>query len=584
MNWHQLKTVLWLRSRLTRNQWAKSGGVGAVIAALVAVSAVLMSIGLLAGSTAVGLLALEDADPRVFLVVWLMATGAFLFIWLLGLITELQRSETIDLQRLMHLPVRLGQIFVVNYAASHVSAAVLLFVPTALGLTIGLSISRGPLMLFLFPLALAMMFMVTAWTYYLRGWLASLMSNPRRRRAVIMGLTTAFILLAQLPNIYFNVIRDEDSDKPLAGETQEQRTERETRETDEMFARLEWMAVVPPLWVPVGARALAEGRPVPALLGTLGMFGIGALGLRRAYRSTLRFYLGETGGKASARPEAAAPNTARTAGPVKNSTRFVERSLPAVPDQAAAVSLATFQSMLRAPEIKMQWGTSFLVTLAVGGPLLFRSSGNLPAWAGPFIATSLVVFSMFLMIGFVGNQFGFDRDGFRAMVLAPIDRWQVLLGKNLAAFLPAAASSTVLLIVLAVWIGLPSLVIIASFLQLAVGLCLTMVAGNALSILVPYRMQPGSMKPTKMPGLAMVVMIVLQMSLPLALTPVFLPPLAGYLSGRSGGPDPAIVNALASLLLAAVMASIYWWSLGPLGRLLHRRETQILAKVSAEVE
>ena len=583
MNWHQLKTVLWLRSRLARNQWAKSGGIGAVIAALVAVSVVLMSIGLLAGSTAVGLLALGDAEPRVFLVVWLMATAAFLFMWLLGLITELQRSETIDLQRLMHLPVRLGQIFVVNYAASHMAAAVLLFVPTAIGLTIGLTISRGPLMLLLVPLALTMVFMVTAWTYCLRGWLASLMSNPRRRRAVIMGLTTAFILVAQLPNIYFNVIRDDEGDKPPAGETQEQRTERETRETDEVFARLEWMAVVPPLWVPVGARALAEGRAVPALLGTLGMFGIGALGLRRAYRSTLRFYLGETGGKASARIEAP-PSAGKAATPVNDSTRFLERSLSGVPEQAAAVALATFQSMLRAPEIKMQWGTSFLVTLVVGGPLLFRSSDNLPAWAGPFIATSLVVFSMFLMIGFVGNQFGFDRDGFRAMVLAPIDRWQVLLGKNVAAFLPAAASSTVLLIVLAVWVGLPLLVVIASFLQLAVGLCLTMVAGNALSILVPYRIQPGSMKPTKMPGLAMVVMIVLQMSLPLALTPVFLPPIAGYFSGRSGGPDPAIVNAVASLALAAIMALVYWWSLGPLGRLLQRRETQILAKVSVEVE
>jgi len=31
--------------------------------------------------------------------------------------------------------------------------------------------------------ALSMVFMVTAWTYFLRGWLASLMANPRRRRS-----------------------------------------------------------------------------------------------------------------------------------------------------------------------------------------------------------------------------------------------------------------------------------------------------------------------------------------------------------------------------------------------------------------
>jgi hypothetical protein len=240
--------------------------------------------------------------------------------------------------------------------------------------------------------------------------------------------------------------------------------------------------------------------------------------------------------------------------------------------------------MLRAPEMKLQWGTSFVVTLFVGGPLLFRAGGDVPAWAGPFLATGLVVFSMFLMIGFVGNQFGFDRDGFRAIVLAPVDRAQVLFGKNLAATPPAAASASVLIVVLAVWLGLTPLVILAAFLQLAVGLCLTMMAGNVMSILVPYRIQPGSMKPTKMPALAMVVMIVSQLSLPLALTPAFLPPLAGYLSERFGGPGAALVNAGLSGVLAVLMVLVYKWSLAPLGRLLRRRETRVLQTVSVDVE
>ena len=52
-----------------------------------------------------------------------------------------------------------------------------------------------------------MVFMITAWTYCLRGWLATMMSNPRRRRTVIMGITFAFILLSQGPNLYFNVLQ-----------------------------------------------------------------------------------------------------------------------------------------------------------------------------------------------------------------------------------------------------------------------------------------------------------------------------------------------------------------------------------------
>jgi hypothetical protein len=42
MNWEQLKTILWLRWRLTRNQWARSGGLGAVIAVLAGLGAIVM--------------------------------------------------------------------------------------------------------------------------------------------------------------------------------------------------------------------------------------------------------------------------------------------------------------------------------------------------------------------------------------------------------------------------------------------------------------------------------------------------------------------------------------------------------------
>jgi hypothetical protein len=121
-------------------------------------------------------------------------------------------------------------------------------------------------------------------------------------------------------------------------------------------------------------------------------------------------------------------------------------------------------------------------------------------------------------------------------------------------------------------------------LQLVVGLLLAAMVGNLLSILVPYRIQPGSMKPTKMPALAMLVLVLSQMTLPIALTPAFVPPLIGYLSQRAGGPPAAIVNLGLSLGLALVVAFAYRQTLAPLGRLLSRRETKILATVSVDVE
>lgn len=594
VNREQLRTILWLRWRLTRNQWAKSGGLGAVLAALVAAGVLVLSVISFAGGVGAGALALGSAEPRTVMAVWLVATGMFVFMWMIGLITELQRSESIDLQRLMHLPVLLGQIFVVNYAASHLAASVILFVPGATGLAIGLAFSRGLSWLLMIPLALGMVFMITAWTYLLRGWLATLMSNPRRRRVVVMAITGGFILLVQAPNIYFNVIRKPTSSPRRASETAEERAARDAREEEEIDALLEWQAAVPPLWVSMGAQGLAQGRALPALLGTLGVIGIGAIGLRRAYVSTLRFYHGETGGKAARRGVRDAAVSTRTTAPgtrvgaggtaTRDRSHFLERQLPRVPDEASAVATATLQSMLRAPEIKMQWGSSFLVTLLVGAPLLFRSSGDLPAAAGPFIATGVVVFSMFLMIGFVGNQFGFDRDGFRAFVLSPMARRHILLGKNLAVFPAAAASAVILVTVLTVWLGLSLLVYAATLLQLAVGVLVTSMAGNLMSILVPYRIQPGSMKPTKMPGFAMLLMVVSQMSLPLALTPLFLPPAAGFLAARMSVAPSALVNLIASVILAAIAGVAYWYSLGPTGRLLRRREMEILRIVSADVE
>ena len=49
-------------------------------------------------------------------------------------------------------------------------------------------------MVLLVPLALGIVFMITAWTYCLRGWLAALMVNKRRRRTVIVWVTIVFVL------------------------------------------------------------------------------------------------------------------------------------------------------------------------------------------------------------------------------------------------------------------------------------------------------------------------------------------------------------------------------------------------------
>ena len=328
--------------------------------------------------------------------IWFGVTVLFLFFWMIGLLTELQRSETIDLQKLMHLPVALGQMFVVNYLVSHFTLSIVLVVPAMLGLGIGLVIARGPEMILMIPLALSMVFMVTAWTYCLRGWLAAMMSNPRRRRTVIMCISLAFVLLSQAPNLYFNVFQNRNMfGKSATSEEQQSQRKARNASTKEMFSNLiAAQKFIPPLWVSVGAHGLAEGNPLPALLGTLGCAGLAALGLRRAYRSTVRFYHGETSGMAAAKISGEARKISKPRDKSKND--FLERSIPFVPEQSAALALATLRSLLRAPEVKMAWATSFIVTIILGATFLLRATTNMSEAVKPFVATGSVVFPGFL--------------------------------------------------------------------------------------------------------------------------------------------------------------------------------------------
>ena len=205
MSWDRLQALLWLRWRLSRNQWQRDSQVGAVLTMIVLV----LCLGLAAAGGIAGLLGgtwgVAKLDPFKIMLVWDGLVAAFLVFWTVGIVVELQRSDIIDLGRLLHLPVSLWEAFLLNYLASHVSLSLAMMLPAMLGLAAGLTLGRGFAMLLLFPLVFAFFFAITAWTYCLRGWLASLMVNKRRRRAIIMGITMAFVLLSQLPNLVMNV-------------------------------------------------------------------------------------------------------------------------------------------------------------------------------------------------------------------------------------------------------------------------------------------------------------------------------------------------------------------------------------------
>ena len=569
MNWNQLKTILLLRWQLTRNQWARSKhGFRAVVSIVVIIAACALAAACFLGGFFGAAFGLRDAPPSVVMFVWMALTAAFLFFWTIGLLMELQRAETIDLQRLMHLPVRLGQIFVINYMASHFTFSLIVAVPAAIGLSIGLTIARGPLMLLLLPLSFSMFFMITAWTYCLRGWLAALMNNPRRRRSIIVLLTLLFVLISQGPNLYFNALGRIHSGEP-----------RILRRDFKIIAPVQ--KFIPPFWVSLGARSLAEKNPWPALLGTAGCLAIGTMGLGRAYRTTLAYYYQDTGDQTG---PAKADTVDGEAHPVRRSRNFLEIRLPGINDEASVVALASLRSMLRAPEVKMAWVMSFFVTVIVGASVVFRTSSEIPETLKPFVALGATAFSFFVLFQVLGNLFGFDRNGFGTFVLSPVKRQMILLGKNISILPLIACSGSLLLLLITIFLHLPVLTAMAALVQVATMSIVACMFGNLLSIWVPYRIQPASLKPTKIPTETALLLMVCQFLFPIALLPIFVPPLIEIVLRNVGIAAGVPVNLLLSIVLLVFTATVYWLLLAPMGRLLQRRETKILQIVTAEVE
>lgn len=579
MNRAQLRALLWLRLRLTRNQWARSKGLGQALAALLTALVVVLSLGSFAAGALGGYFGLGVASPFVVGMVWAALGLGFAFWWLIGLLSELQRSELIDIPRLMHLPVRLGQLYVVNYLASHVGLSVPMFALGAAGLALGSALARGPALLLPLLTFLTLMFATTAWTYCFQGWIATQVTNPRRRRMLVMGLTLVIVLGAQVPNLAVNVFQV-GMPKHHHGHAAQVHA---AASSDAVEPELELTTeLVPPLWPGAAAAHAARKSPLFALLSTLALLGFGALGLRRGYLGTLRFYQGSPSAWASsAAPRPQQP--ARDVAPVRG-RRLVERALPGVHPQTSAVALATLRSMLRAPEAMIMVGVTMMVSLIVGAGLVVRVRGHLPAELAPVATTAAMGFSLFILTQFLINQFGFDRDGMRALILSPVPRARVLLGKNLAVAAVAALPSGILLVSAAVALRLSALEALAGALQWLALLVLAILIGGLVSILAPYRINPGSMKAANLPPSSVLAIVLCQTSFPAVLSPVAAGPLAVVLFHALHWSYGGLADLAVSAVLAALVTGLYRACLPPLGRLLQRRETVILAKVTVDHE
>jgi hypothetical protein len=262
--------------------------------------------------------------------------------------------------------------------------------------------------------------------------------------------------------------------------------------------------------------------------------------------------------------------------------------------------------MTRAPEVKMLLVTPLIMAVVFGAMILPRQSarppdpaaqgaspqgaqrwggtGPLPELARPFTATGAMAFTVFVLLQLLCNQFGFDRDGFRALVLLPTPRRYILMAKNLAIAPFALGIGVIVLVVVKFVVRSSWVVVAAAALQLLAMYLLASIAGNLASIIAPYRISPGSLKPTKTTTRTTLLILAFHLTFPVVLAPAFVPPIVELMARSFGKFATVPINLLLSVPLLAFVAGLYWIALAGTATLLEHREKEILQAVTQEVE
>lgn len=610
MNAQHFKTLVWLRWRLRVNQFRRGGVLNLIVFVFIVVMAIIAAVGLFVTGLFIGSLALPAVPQWVHLYVWDGIIVSFLFFWSIGLLTDLQRTESLALDKLLHLPVSISGAFLVNYVSSLTSLTLLVYVPAMVGLVLGQTIAHGPIMLLGLPLIAAFVLAVTALTYQFQGWLASLMTNPRRRRTVVVVLTMCFVLMFQAPQLIHvarpwekrsepnerQSERNKEIDrqlkaKEITAQEHRKRIQESSQQTDEdvkeaQNQKLErihhtaWIInlAIPFGWLAIGQSGLSDGRVLPMLLSTLAFSLIGAASLRRAYRTTLRLYTGQFKTGESKTSIIAAPGVAASSKP-----RLLERRIPWVSEQASAVAFAGFRSVTRAPEAKMALLAPFIMALVFGG-ILLTSQAVPPPGLRPLIAIGAASVMLLSAIQLTGNQFGYDRGGFRAFVLSPVPRREILLGKNLAVTPLAVGLGIILAIVVGCVFPMRPDHYPAAFAQIISAYLIFCLLANALSILAPMPIAAGAMKASDVKIVPVLLQMTFLMVMPLIFIPALLPigveALLNELDILRGWP----VSLVLSLGLLLISMFIYRKMITVEGEWLAAREKRVLEIVTSRSE
>jgi len=454
-------------------------------------------------------------------------------------------SRQFDPGNLLLYPISLGKLFAVDLVSEIASLQSVFAIPTIFAIGVGAGLARGNLLGGVLIALVAAVFGIA-----LSKWISmSVGSLLRKKRARGETLLALIGVVAGLGGALFGQIA------PVL-----------IRHAESISALR---------WTPPGAIAFAlthglnEGHLVGYVVALLGVSAYTLVLLAIAYWLSRRAILGggERRRKSSGSPLKALTET------------YTGWEFPLGSPALSAVVEKELRYVLRNAQIRMM--TLMPLILIVVRIMNRRRFDQVESVRSTFatdffkygeglMATGGMLYVFLILAGLFCNQFAFERGGMRALILSPVDRKTVLMGKNIA-------MSTLALVFCGGLLAVNELVfrdmtlgallfIVLSFLIFAP---LMSVLGNWLSVRFPKPMKFGKrLNLSGVVGLLLIPMIII----------LALPPLAATAAGFVA--QSLLIEYATLAVLAVLSIGLYLVMISSQGESLQRRELEILEAVN----
>lgn len=555
----QLATLTWLKWTLFRNSLRSSK---AVVNRIATVLAMLIALGLaLLVALGLGVAAYALTSPEVGLHSFQPGTRAgdpvipsaeFIFFSILALCyllwstlpLSIGSSRQFDPGNLLLYPISLRKLFAVDFVSEIAGLQSVFAIPAIIAIGAGAGLAQG-------KLAGGILIALVACTFgiALSKWISisvgSLIRTKRTRGETLLALIGVIAglggaLFGQIAPVLF---RHADSISTLR-------------------------------WTPPGALAYAltlglrDGHALGFALALAAVSAYTVILIAISYWLSRRAILGG-GRRRRARPTSIKPA-------VENYTGW---EIPMMSPGLSAIVEKDLRYVMRNAQVRMMTVMPLiLIVVRIMNRRRFDQAGSgSSTFATDFfkygqglMATGGMLYVFLILAGLFCNQFAFERGGMRMIVLSPVDRKTILLGKNIAISTVALIFSAGLLTVnQLVFRDITLGALLFAVLSFFTFVPLMSVMGNWLSVRFPKRMKFGKrLNVSGVVGLLLIPMVVVLALPPLAATA------AGYVA-------QSLLIEYATLAVLAVLAiGFYLLLLNTQGESLRQRELEILEAVN----